>query len=142
MNGAFHKGEKVHRHTLRLNGMLFGVPDNPSIAIHSNQGITFDLLQIRQSLSDMDIKKFRSLIGISETVKDYATDSTADFWVLLDGRKVYEKQMLNSDRAVEVEIPITVNDRYLTLAVTEADYTWGFDWALFGRPELIIEPTR
>ena len=141
-NGAFHKGGKIPRHVLRLNGMLFGTPENPSISIHSNQGITFDLTKIRKSMSDMNIEKFRSLIGISETVEVYGEHSTADFWIFLDGRKVYEKQMFNSNKAVEVEIPITAKDQYLTLAVTEADGIWAFDWALFGRPELVIELTK
>ena len=158
MNGAFHKGDKVSRHTLRLNGMSFGTPENPSISIHSNQGITFDLSKIRQNTPMGKITEFRSLIGISETVKKYVdeagtldsetlskmTFSTADFWVFLDGKKVYELKMSNSDGPVHVEIPISDQDRFLTLAVTEADseYGWAFDWALFGRPELIMEPAK
>lgn len=139
-NGAFHKGDKVPRHTLQLDGMAFGTPENPSISIHSNQGITFDLSAIRKCIPDMTIVKFRSLIGISETVSTYGDRSAVDFWVFLDGRKVFEKQLSNADRAVPVEIPVTDTDRFLTLAVTEAGDGWAFDWALFGRPALMIEP--
>ncbi len=156
MNGAFHQGEEVPRHTLRLNGMPLGTPENPSIAIHSNQGITFDLSKIRQNTPMGKITEFRSLIGISDTVKNYVdeantldkeilskeTFSTADFWIFLDGKKVYELKMSNSDEPVQVEIPIRFQDRFLTLAVTEAEYGWAFDWALFGRPELVITPTE
>jgi len=155
-NGAFHEGEKVPRHTLRLNGVLTGTPENPSISIHSNQGITFDLSEIRKTMPDMTIKKFCSLIGISETVKNYVdevktldmqtlsrtTFSTVDFWVFLDGRKVYELEMANTDEPVQVEIPVRDQDRFLTLAVTETDDGWAYDWALLGRPELIIEPPK
>ena len=152
-NGAFHKGDKVPRHTLQLNGTSFGTPENPSISIHSNQGITFDLSKIRQNIPVGEIKEFRSLIGISETVKKYIdeaktldmqtlsrrTFSTADFWIFLDGRKVYELKMANSDKPVQVNIPIDIQDRYLTLVVTEGSDGWAFDWAIFGQPELIID---
>lgn len=158
-NGAFHKGEGVPKHFLQLNGMVFGTPGNPAINIHSNQGITFDLSEIRKNIPVGRITQFRSLIGISETVQTQmarlrasenadaaemetllnATYSTADFWVFLDGRKVYEATLSNSDRALSLSIPVTAEDCFLTLAVTESDDTWGYDWALFGRPELLIE---
>ena len=155
-NGAFHEGDNVPRHSLRLNGMFIGTADNPAISIHSNQGITFDLAKIRQNTPMGHITGFRSLIGISETVKHYVdeartldaetlsrtTFSTADFWVFLDGRKVYELEMSNPDEPVLLEIPVSDQDRYLTLAVTEADGGWAYDWALFGRPELVITPTE
>lgn len=155
-NGAFHEGDNVPRHTLRFNGMPMGAPENPSISIHSNQGITFDLSKIRQNTPMRKIAAFRSLIGISETVKNYVdeartldaetlsktTFSKADFWIFLDGRKVYELEVSNADQPVQVEIPIGTQDRYLTLVVTEADGGWAYDWALFGRPELVMAPAK
>lgn len=152
-NGAFHKGYAVPRHVLKLNGTVFGDAKNPSISIHSNQGITFDLSELRRSISDLRITQFRSLVGLSETVKEYADDtqsldaealaqtvfSKAKFHVFVDGKKVYEQEMSNVDRPIQIEIPIHPNDRYLTLAVTEADDSYAYDWALFGRPELILE---
>jgi len=62
--------------------------------------------------------------------------------VFLDGRKVYELEMANTDEPVQVEIPVRDQDRFLTLAVTETDDGWAYDWALLGRPELIIEPPK
>jgi hypothetical protein len=161
-NGAFHEGKDVPGHALQLDGVVFGKPDTPAITIHSNQGITFDLSKIRKNIPSGKIAQFRSLIGISETVQAYvarlnssdrtdpaemekllkATYSTADFWVFLDGKKVYEGKVSNSDKAVQLEIPITDGDRFLTLAVTEANDIWAYDWALFGRPKLMIESAQ
>lgn len=152
-NGAFHQGDKVSRHTLKLNSTVFGDLTNPAISIHSNQGITLDLFEIRKNIPEAGITQFRSLVGISETVKDYVdeamtldaqtlsqrTFSTAVFWVFLDGKKVYESEMSNTDKPVQLEIPIHTNDRFLTLAVTEGGDAWGYDWALLGRPELVLE---
>jgi hypothetical protein len=160
-NGAFHKGNDVPEHALQMNGVVFGKPDTPAITIHSSQGITFDLSKIRTNIPESRITQFRSLIGISETVQAHlaglrataqttpaemerllkATYSNAVFWVFLDGKKVYEGKMANSDKPIQLEIPITDGDRFLTLAVTESDDGWAYDWALFGRPKLITEST-
>jgi hypothetical protein len=111
------------------------------------------LSELRRSTSDARITQFRSLVGLSETVKDYADDtksldaetlaqtifSKAKFHVFVDGKKVYEQEMSNVDRPVQMEIPIHPNDRFLTLAVTEDGDSYAYDWALFGRPELVLE---
>jgi hypothetical protein len=141
-NGAFHSGENVPRHNLIMNGMAFGRPETPAISMHSNQGMTFDLSAIRKNVPAGTMRQFRSLIGISETVQTYEQNSTAVFWVFLDGRKVVEQKMSSTDPAIQIEVPITAEDRFLTLAVTESDDTWGHDWAIFGFPELVIKPTK
>jgi len=139
LNGAFHYGEGVPRHELRLNGRVAGQPDNPAITIHSSQGITFDLAKIRKTIPGGSLSMFRSMIGISETVREFGQEPTAVFWVFVDGRKVCERKMSSLDAAVPLEIPLGAADRYLTLAVTESDDSWGHDWTMFGRPELVIE---
>lgn len=140
-NGAFHYGNDVPKHDLILDGMVFGRPDNPAITIHPNQGITFDLSEIRKTIPVGKIIKFCSLIGISETVQSHGNSSSAVFWVFVDGKKVCEQKMSNADKAIQLDIPIAATDRFLTLAVTESDDTWSYDWTLFGRPELILEST-
>lgn len=153
LNGAFHQGDSVPKHLLELDGVVFGNRQNPALSIHSNQGITFDLSEIRNSIPEGTITQLQSLIGISETVMDYVdgaesldpetlsktTFSTVSFWVFLDGRKACEIELSNNDEPVRLEIPIRTEDRFLTLAVTESGDVNAFDWALFGRPELVIE---
>lgn len=158
-NGAIHEGTTTPRHALRLDGTIFGTRDVPAITLHSNQGITFDLSRIRESIPDLDIQAFTSLIGVSQTVSDAlkqekgrsfdvfpdvkkvfdAGYSKVEFWVFLDGKEVFHQQRSSADGAEKVQIPITAKDRFLTLAVTESDDTHAYDWALFGRPELILE---
>lgn len=141
-NGAFHHGIEVANHPLKLNGVVFGRPDTPAITIHANQGITFDLTEIRKDIPAGKIVQFRSIIGISETVLAHTSDSTAVFWVFVDGRKVCEQVASTSDGATRLEIPLTDEDRYLTLAVTESNDYLSYDWTFFGRPELVIDPSR
>lgn len=141
-NGAFHHGVDVPQHALKLDGMVFGRPDTPAITIHGNQGITFNLAEIRKDIPAGKIVQFRSLIGISETVRAYTQEGTAVFWVFVDGRKVCEQVTSTSDGAVRLEFPLTDQDRFLTLAVTESNDYLGYDWTLFGRPELVIEPVK
>ncbi len=161
-NGAFHQGTPATQTPLELAGVVFGTPDNPAITIHSNQGVTFDLSEIRKSLPALSITGFRSLAGISQTVQDVlekkeggATDilpesqkgfnadrSNVEFWVFLDGKQAFCQKISSADEAAELEIPIADNVRFLTLAVTESDDSVSYDWALFGRPELILELAR
>lgn len=138
-NGAYHDGEEVVKHNLKMNGTVYGLPDTPAITIHSNQGITFDLSKVRRNVPVGRISQFRSLIGISETVKTYIDHSAVVFWVFVDGREVCRQKMSSSDQPTQLNIPIAAADRFLTLAVTESDDTWGHDWALFGFPELVFE---
>ena len=161
-NGAMHKGATTAEHALRLNGVVMGTKENPAITIHSNQGITFDLNKIRQTVPGLNITSFDSLIGISETVRNalsseqgYSPDaydvlkkvfeancSTVEFWVYLDGKLVYHKKAASDRPAEKIAIPINADNRFLTLAVTESDDTQGYDWAMFARPELKLESVK
>lgn len=158
-NGAIHQGATTPRHSLQLNGTAFGTNENPAIAIHSNQGITFDLSRIRRNIPGLRINEFSSLVGVSETVAsslekekprsfdDFpeikkifdAKNSKVEFWVFLDGRQVFHKEISSAAGGELLQIPITARDRFLTLAVTESDDTTAYDWALFAQPELIVD---
>jgi NPCBM/NEW2 domain len=158
-NGAIHEGTTTSRHSLQLDGTVFGTNENPAIAIHSNQGITFDLSKIRRDVPGLRINEFSSLVGVSETVASSlekensrsfddlpeikkifdVKNSKVEFWVFLDGRQVFHKEVSSAAGAELLQVPITRRDRFLTLAVTESDDTAAYDWALFGRPELIVD---
>ena len=158
-NGAIHKGDTTLEHSLTLNGEVMGTKDNPAITIHSNQGITFDLSKIRNNIPGLKVGSFNSLVGISETahnsikneqghVMEEGSDlnkvferqySTAEFWVFVDGRQAFHDKVTSDSIAKEISVPISKQDRFLTIAVTEADDTLGYDWAMFARPELVLE---
>ncbi len=158
LNGAWHRSEDVPRHALELDGITLGDRHNPALTMHSNLGITFDLSAIRGTLPGMKIQSFSSKFGVSQTVEKWIkfdfTDwertaavekldsdrhSTAEFWVLLDGKAVHRQTLSSVSQAGQIDIPIAENVRFLTLAVTESDDTFMFDWGVFSRPELILE---
>lgn len=160
-SGAWHHGFDVPRHALKFNGLAFDGTQDPAITMHSNLGITFDLAAIRQALPQVNITSFKSQFGVSSTVNQWLKDrnfndfdgssdidkirrtghSTVELWVFLDGQKTYRKMFSSGSDAAEVNIPIGSNVRFLTLAVTEADDTYVFDWAFLAHPELILEFT-
>ena len=85
-------------------------------------------------------EKFHSFDDFPEIKKVFdAMNSKVEFWVFLDGREVFHKEISSAAGADLLQIPITSRDRFLTLAVTESDDTAAYDWALFGRPELIVD---
>ena len=51
-----------------------------------------------------------------------------------------QQRISSASKAGKIDIPVDESVRFLTVAVTEADDTCMFDWALLGRPELVLEP--
>ncbi|MBN1766311.1 MAG: NPCBM/NEW2 domain-containing protein [Sedimentisphaerales bacterium] len=162
INGAWHHGFDVERHNLQLDGVTYDGKRNPAITMHSNLAITFDLHALREKLPGVSIKSFSSTFGVSNTVekwlknRDFSDmdqspevvrlarehEATAEFWVFLDGEKVLQQKVSSASKAGIVDVPVDESVRFLTLAVTEADDTSMFDWALFGQPELILESSN
>ncbi len=158
-NGAWHESDNTARHHLMLNGVPLNGQKKTAITMHSNLGMTFDLAAIRKQLPSVQITAFSTTFGVSETVhetiglRDFgdleqtpevvkiATErqSSAEFWVLLDGRNVLRQKVSSASAPKTVDIPIDDSVRFLTLAVTEADDTVMFDWGVFTRPELVLE---
>jgi hypothetical protein len=142
MNGAFHHGLNVLRHTLVLDGRPCGTKDNPAIGIHPNMGITFDLKEIQKRFPGTAIGTFTAVAGISETVNQFRADhgGKVDAWVLLDGEVKFSKRMHWRDAPCEIELPIRPEDRFLTLIMTdgEDDDNCSYDWAMFVNPALEV----
>jgi hypothetical protein len=158
-NGAWHESDDTPHHHLKLDGMTLDGRKTPAITLHSNLGITFDLSAIRKQLPGVHIKSFASRFGVSETVEKTIRSRTfgdlkqtpdvekiaaerrasAEFWVLLDGKKVMQQTVFHDSKAHSINVPIGDDVHYLTLAVTEADDTCMFDWGVFARPELMLE---
>ncbi|ARN55957.1 NPCBM/NEW2 domain-containing protein [Sedimentisphaera salicampi] len=142
-NGAFHNGLDVPRHRLQKGGRKYGTRDNPAITMHPNTGMTFDLNAIREKLSNLKISSFAAEAGISDTVEKYSESNARAFMqVIVDGEVEFEK-LLSSDSPMEdVDIKLTGANRFLTLSVTEAGDSWGFDWSFWGNPVLTINADR
>ncbi|MBN1764847.1 MAG: NPCBM/NEW2 domain-containing protein, partial [Sedimentisphaerales bacterium] len=120
----------------------------PAISMHSNQGITFDLQAIRRTIAGGKILRFTSLFGVSESIalaptfdpQSVLNLGKVNCWVLIDGQARFNRNSVSYQQgAIEIEVDIRDEDRFLTLVVTESDDRRAFDWALFAKPSLRIE---
>ena len=154
-NGAWHGGRftEIPKHHLRLAGKTYGTGQYAAIYMHANQGITFDLDAIRKSVGGLNLVRFHARAGISESVMDYPElivrnaegrieSPRACFYVLVDGTVRFEKIDVSPEDAAEtIDIPLTAQDRFLTLVTTQGSDKMGInhDWTLFAEPVLQVQ---
>jgi hypothetical protein len=105
------------------------------IFLHSNAGITFNLDEIRQSLPQLEIDRFKALCGISKGAE--LNLSRSEFWVLLDGICIFHYQSEGDSQVSQIDIPIKSGQKFLTLATTYGGDGIGMDWCMFENPQLI-----
>jgi hypothetical protein len=120
-----------------LNGIDFNTAGHSMIALHSNKGITFDLDEVRLANPGWTVTEFRSLVGGTGS-------STSDYWVFLDGQLMASRIRSPANVGYLVEVPIGLNDRFLTLVSTDGGDGYGSDQVFFGDPYLemyIPEPS-
>lgn len=133
------------RFPLFLGEVNYSLTENPSILMHSNVGVTFDLNQFRSRFPGARITRFKSDVGLSDSApKSYGLD----FWVLVDGRlRHHNADSMQRGQVEAVSVQITEKDRFLTLVVTDGGvydeiedrHGIGYDWCVFGNPILILE---
>ena len=122
---------------LELGGIDFSSPEHGFLLLHANKGITFDLEAIRNANPDCRLLRFRAVAGNVEWIYRNDVMLYADFWVLVDGRLRYQRQKINGWRgAFWVDVPLRSEDHFLTLAATDAGDGIGWDWIVFGDPQL------
>ncbi len=139
-NGAWHEGTDAPRHPLVLDDVTLDCSSIQAITIHSNMGVTFDLQQIRRALPGLGLTRFRSTAGISQTVADYFDrDPVVEFWVLVDGQVRAHQRVRMSDGGFEMDVPLDLSARFLSLAVTESDGSISSDWAVLVNPHLVLD---
>lgn len=143
VNGAsFQVGSSGEVHYGRLAGRTYDTRANPSIGMHPNAGITFDLDAIRSGMAETQIKRFRARCGISDNVVRFA-ERDADpntievtFWVLVDGNVRFSKaSKVVPAQAEPIDVPLGPRDRFLTLAATHPG-EYRYCWAMFAEPAL------
>jgi len=144
MNGAVFRAVPFEAHPGRLAGQVYGTKEHPSIGMHANSGVTFDLQAIRRAHPDVNIVAFNALCGVSETVRDFArgeigTNAMVEFWVVIDGRLRFSvaTNPLASE-ARKIDLALGPDDRFLTLATT-APGACTFCWGMFAEPVLELE---
>ncbi len=122
---------------VRLTGMKGLQGDLPLIYLNTNAGITFDLKKIRESLPWLEMTEFTSTCGIPSYLIDSNKVYSSEFWVLIDGVKVFHHKFSREDtNNKEIKIPIKPQDQFLTLATTDGGDRIDNDWCLFVNPEL------
>ncbi len=124
---------------------IYGTDTCPSILMHANTGITFDLGAVRENYSGDDEMRFTAIAGLSP----FATrEGNVTVWVLVDGKVRYsQKHITEKGREYPVEILLKNTDRFLTLVSTDGSdidspepskRATDSDWALFVEPKLIF----
>lgn len=125
--------------TLRLDNQPCGGPDNPSILMHANAGITFDLEAMRREYGPL--ASFTSLCGLSPSAEPKAGSPSASFHVLLDGKEVFSAvDMTPEDAPKAIDLDLAGQPRTLTLIATQGtDGSIDNDLCLFVRPRINLE---
>ena len=122
-----------------LRGQEYGIPGHPAINLHANAGITFDLSKVREAFPGVQVERFRALCGISETLKSFHVGLIeVNCYVLVDGQIAFSSLRMRGDsEAVDIDIPLNSENRFLTLVATDTDGKGvGFHWSLFAKPVL------
>ncbi len=144
INGAHY--DKDLDVKFQIDNHDYGTDDSAGLFLHANIGITYDLNNIRKQLPErLSLTRFVSLASSPDNPS--GKQRNLDVWVLLDGSLVFSKIGVSTDESFNIDIPLTSENRFLSLVVTqggnlpgsgfETDDSW--DWLLFGRPELTIE---
>ena len=122
-------------HQGNLSHQVMGTSSRPALRMQSNVGITFDLQAIRAPHPEWTMSRFVSYCGISMDI-----DAEATFWVLVDGRLVFQETLTGASTPVDIDIDLDETVRFLTLATTDAGGTTLKDWGLFAEPVLELIP--
>jgi hypothetical protein len=125
-----------------LAGVDYSLPEHSLLAIHANKGITFNLDAIRRANPGYELRCFRAVTGNTEDHSQMNETVYADIWVLVDGQVRFKRREMTSySGAAYIAIPISANDRYLTLATTDGGNTFRCDQIIFGDPRLELVGT-
>ncbi|NLF07395.1 MAG: hypothetical protein GX594_05370 [Pirellulaceae bacterium] len=137
-----HKNKPENTISCWLDFVDYASPRHSVLSMPPNKGITFDLDAIRRANSEVEIVRFTAVAGNAETRSEnrLSEDVSADLWVFVDGINRFKKTGINAtDGALHIDIPLSPNDRFLTLATTDGGNSTDFDWTLFGDPRLKIK---
>ena len=141
--GAFFNTKDFKEIITRKNAYLVGSLekiDSDSLFMHANGGITFDLDAIRVSYQ-RSVKAFRTDYLFNHRNRTRPGDLYIDIWILVDGEVRYQKtDMTVSDTVFPIQLPISDQDRFLSLVVTDgSDDSTDNVWGIFVEPALILE---
>ncbi len=112
-----------------------GDPNNHSLLSgHANKGITFDLDEVRRA-TGVEPYQFTAYAGDSRP----KGGGSISYFVFLDGTLVASGLNMTNDEDF-IFVPLAPSDRYLTLAISDANNGIGSDHGYFGDPFLHLVP--
>ena len=137
--GLIHMNEPKISIPMEFNKKQYGTSEKPILFMNTNAGITFDLGVIRGKLPGISVKSFRSgclLFAIPNKRKV----QKSDIFVLVDGETKFKKIGFDQDGVVlNIDIPLTESDRFLTLVATDGGDSIALDWVGFVEPCIILD---
>lgn len=137
--GSIHMTEPKGSFPMLFNNVQYGTAKRPLLFMHSNACITFDLDAIRKAMPGFQATSFQSRCVLIEKSDRIRTEK-ADVFVLVDGETQFKHIGFDQNGvAVNVDVPLTESDRFLTLAVTDGGDSIAIDWVGFVEPYILLE---
>jgi hypothetical protein len=115
------------------------------LGCHANVGVTFNLAAIREMHRGVRPARFRAVVGLADAHHIFPEhrNGLADVWVFVDGRLQFQRLQLAPEQgAVEVNVALGPDDRFLTLVTTNGREEPDWDWVVFGGPVLDMASTE
>ncbi len=123
----------------RLGDQVYDTVAHPHIYMQANVGITFDLDAMRGRLTAGSMQRFTARCGVCAEIPE--EDEQVDFWVLIDGQTRFVRQdATKAQGAMQIDVPLYEQDRFLTLAVTQGADGSMWDLGLFAEPAIELGP--
>lgn len=109
--------------------------DRIGIGLHTNCGVTFDLAAIRAANGASTLR----VEGVAGLNWEACAGADVEIWVLVDGVARFHQAFLLGGNAQAFSIPLTDNDRFLSIASTDQDVSDGCDHGVMADPILVID---
>ena len=122
-----------------LHGIDYASPSHGLLLLHANNAITFDLEAIRRANPGDKLLRFRAVTASLSPSEDGngSFGDGGDTWILVDGQERYKRRQFTArNGALPVVIPISPQNRFLTLATTDGGNGTHLDWIFYGDPVL------
>lgn len=140
--GSVHMTEPKGSFPMLFNNVQYGTAKRPLLFMHSNVCITFDLGAIRKAMPGFRATSFQSRCVLIEK-SDRVRTEKADIFVLVDGEIKFKHIGFDQNgMALNVDVPLTESDRFLTLVATDGGDSIAIDWVGFIQPCVLLEANR
>lgn len=100
-----------------------------AIYMHSNVGVTIDINAVRHTFPGQKVLRFRTSVGTAFSSSAYGQFTSIyeaapvytdfDVWIVMDGRLQKKIEKVRSDSLLDIDVPVTSADRFLTIIVTD-----------------------